>query len=199
MAYPTGTDLAGYLIATGLVSEPDADTAHYNDVMAAVALDWEKDTGWIPFLTPDLGEEETEERTFDGAEGYRLFPSVGILTLDTLTISGTSYTVDEHFYLSHRFKGGPWMAIDFSFYVSGYRQSIVIAGTFGFQATLDKAVERALLMRGAREVLDSAMTTGELRKETVGPVTYEYDTSAARDRMTSVYDDAVKRYKRPSL
>ncbi len=191
MPYPTGSDLSTYLIATGQITAAPASLLYYNDVMSAVALDWEKDTGWVPFLAG-----ASASRTFDGGEGYRLFLPVGIISLSALTIDGSAYTVDTDFYLAHQFKGGPYMAVDFPFYVGGDRRAIVITGVFGYQTTLDKAVERALLMRGGREIIDSQFSTGELKKETVGPVSYEYDVSTARDRMTSVYDDAVKRYKR---
>jgi hypothetical protein len=202
MPYPTYLDLKAFLNARGL-SCSDLTDDDYRGMAASAAAEWEARTGWLPFLA---GASET--RTIDGPEGRLIIPPFGIVSLTVLAIDGTSYTVDQDYFLQYKILNGPYQAIEMDGYLTGARRSIALTGVFGYTATLPADVKLAILGKAA-EGLYYHITglQGEVVREKQGPVEFEYakptsgqaSLSGVVGSFKGIFEQAVARYKRVTL
>lgn len=79
--YPFSNDLAYYLLSQGLTTDAALDGLSLSGKAAAAAAEWERATGWFPFL----GGVSNEARYFDPpAEGRYLGLNAGLLSLASL-------------------------------------------------------------------------------------------------------------------
>lgn len=168
-AYPSLTEFDLFLFASGLITPPTGSTTRPQDVLdtgaalfAAIA-EWERGTGWVPFLT----EAVATTRTFDppGPErgpvggifvgvanmggGRRLFLNAGVRTITTLKIgvtptsTGTTLVQNTDYWLRPQNAtafGRPYTYVEFGSPVWGPPNSVTILAPFGFGATLVSSV-----------------------------------------------------------
>lgn len=207
MAYPTGTELADFLVGRGILTAVPGDLDDLNTCMLDVVQQWEKDTGWIPFLSP--GGDIT--RTYD-LEGNLLFLECGLLTCDSLEIDGNELTEGTNFWLQPANEDRKTRILFANLQASAVN-GIEINGHWGYTDDMDTLpdVQQALLRKGAAEFLRDIENTVvgkggavvESRQDDVqkkyGSYTGlmgEYDGSLQQQFGRS-YDKAVGRYKAP--
>jgi hypothetical protein len=140
MAYPVGSDLAAALVARGILTAVPADTTELSDIMSGVCTEFERDSGWLPFLYP--GGETT--RTFDPPTTPVLFLNVGLLDITTFEVSDTAQVAGEDYWLEPA-GSGPYTRIRFAYQPAGEPQSIEINGEWGYTTVLPADLERALI------------------------------------------------------
>lgn len=162
MAYPTGTDLGAFLIARGVLSALPASLDDLNDIMEALCLQFEQDTGFVPFLaavTPAI-----RPYTMNGEN--ILFLNAGITgdpTTDmTIAIDGSAQTIVNHFVMEPANAvslGRPYTQVHFNYNVVSEPHGVVITAQFGFTETLAANIIRGLLQGGAAEYLRDISNT----------------------------------------
>jgi hypothetical protein len=150
MAYPVGSDLAAALVARGILTEVPADTTELSDIMSGVCTEFERDSGWVPYLYP--GGETT--RTFDPPNTPVLFMNVGLIDITTFTVSDDAQTADVDYWLEPA-GSGPYTRIRFAYQPSGNPQTIEINGQWGYTTVLSADVERALIGKAIVRYLET--------------------------------------------
>jgi hypothetical protein len=198
MAYPVGSDLAAALVARGILSAVPADTTALSDIMAGVCTQFERDTGWVPFMYP--GGETT--RTFDPPVGNILFLNVGLIDITTFTVSDEAQTVEEHYWLEPA-GSGPYTRIRFSYNPGGNPQSIEINGMWGYSTALPNDVEQALMGKAIAEYMQITSNAyvgigGAPTRIKQDDVEKEYGEAGTLIKMlTASYRSCVARYMAP--
>lgn len=189
-----------YLSRRGLACS-DLTEEDFDLEIAKAQGQWTHDTGWDPFIASD----EDEERVIDGPEGRIIFPSFGIVSLTSLSISGRSLTEDTDYWLQHkRGTSGPYTAIELNGYATGERRSVTMVGRFGYAlewpATAIDAIY-ALAAHGLYPIITGL--DGDIRREKQGPIEIEYQSRSGQDAgyqgkrgaMLRSYDSAVQVYR----
>ncbi|OFX13605.1 MAG: hypothetical protein A2W00_04460 [Candidatus Eisenbacteria bacterium RBG_16_71_46] len=172
-AAPTSDDLKQYIESLGVINPTKFDDAvalMRLDVKAPAAWsDWEKRTGWKPFLKDaadvtrwfDPPGPNREGVSRGGGRLLRL--EAGLLTLTSLTThlsvsepDGTALTVNEHFWLTDAggdynadAEGRPWEIVQFSSNQYGPPRSIRIIGRWGRAETIPDDAWEAVRQYGA--------------------------------------------------
>lgn len=195
MAYPIADELAAWMVAQRLLAAVPEDLTALETALLAAIAGWEGDTYWTPFLA------EAGTRRFDGPQGYRLFPPVGILSLSSLTVGGTALTEDDDYVLMDPKLGRyAYQSIEFTGWVAGGRRLVVATGVFGCATELPADARLAILSKAAAGISTDSTSTGALKREKAGPVEYEYDVSGGAatkvSQLEATYAAAVKRYRR---
>jgi hypothetical protein len=157
MSYPTGTDLLEYMTDAGYaLTRPLSLSAK---IKAAIA-EWDRGTGYTPFVSD--GSVTTRYYDPGGANrggiglsaiggGRFLDLEAGLISLTSLTVTGSVYTHGVQFYLEDvnaPAKGRPYEMIRFVVPVWGNRQCIAVTGVFGFCLKLPDDAWEAILQRG---------------------------------------------------
>jgi hypothetical protein len=148
--FPTGDEIKTYVQAMGFTVPAAIDM----DAIAEQVKDWfESSTGHVPFIATRA------TRKFDppGAAGLYSSPrgggrylrlDNGIVTLYSLSVSGTVYTVDNHFRL-RPYNKAPRYGVEFYAPFIGPAACISIDADWGFSATLPDGAFNICLNRGA--------------------------------------------------
>ena len=148
MAYPTGTELIDALVLRGVFETPSHPTATFSAIMSGIVQRFERETGWVPFLS--AGSDSS--RTFDPPHGsHILFLNAGLVSIDEITVTDDVQTVEEHYWPKP--STVPYTRIDFSYVPGGNPSSIEITGEWGYCDTLPADVTSALLNAGIAEYL----------------------------------------------
>lgn len=205
MAYPTGTELAAFLVARGILSVAPGDLSDLDDIMTGVCKGWEEDTGFRPFLWTS----GTSERFFQLTGGNILFLNSGIYSATGLVIevNEAEVTIDENFYLKRPADGlpdWPYTQVHFTYEIDCPINGISVTARWGFTDTLPDLVLRALLKKGAAEYLvDIANSTnslgGSLKRIKQDDVEKEYETTSGQGdgeyegNLATQFDRAYKR------
>ena len=149
MAAPSNADLGALLVAAGVIEESPTSGAEYDVLTRAIAFAVAKlkaETGWNPF------EGAAGTRYFT-ADGYNtLFLDQGLLSLTSVTIDGTTYAVNDDFYLypaNASTDGIPYRELLFVSNISSLMNGVVIVGTWGRMATYDSSATEAILAGAA--------------------------------------------------
>lgn len=198
MAYPNGSDLAAALVTRGILSAVPGDVTNLADIISGVCTEFERDTGWVPFLYP--GGETT--RNFDPPTTPVLFLNVGLLDVTTFTVSDTAQTVEEDYWLEPA-GSGPYTRIRFAYQPSGNPQTIEINGQWGYTATLPADVERALLGKAMAVYLRDTANGyngigGSPTRITQDDVSKDYgENGTLIKQFERAYANAVARYAAP--
>jgi hypothetical protein len=135
MPYPTGTDVAALLTASGFTAPDGSDLDPY---AIAAARQWERETGWLPFIATDSVETcdpPGPAQTFYGigGGGTVLRLRKGLLSINSVTaMSGTPFTLGTNLALVESAAGWPTEAIRFRFPIYGLPGSVTIDGVWGF-------------------------------------------------------------------
>lgn len=211
LTYPDGTDLLNYIASLGIVDEEVKD-ARFGALdltvkAGAAAAEWERRTAWRPFLA-----QAGQSRRFDAPWAARTLElSGGLLSLTTLTVDDDARTLDEDFWLGPEnaaAKGLPYTFVEFAGRaVASARRGIEITGDWGRMETLTDDIWQAVLHYGAclcYPELSLGISKGAYSIRDVnfeiryagagnGPLFLEAQT------WKSVFDAAVRRYKRVSL
>lgn len=217
-ALPTTADLQALLTAAGLISKTPTDLQYLLDLDGALAsakTEWEKRTGWVPFLfAPAGGGSGETTRRYDppGNKGsYILALDGGLISLTSLLVSvtvdtpaGTALTVDKDFFLqpyNAPAEGRPYEWIEFCSAVRGMPASVRVTGTFGFSASIPDDAFQALLRGAASELgpeLAQALSKGQIEwKQGDESAKYGDDPlSAFINGCRSPFERGIGRYRR---
>lgn len=169
--YPSFRELLDLLIMSGIgLSIPDARLQSYQDTaiqaVGQAAGEWEQATGWFPFLST----RDVETRTFDGDGAETLHFHGGLVSLASLSVGGTPYTLGHQFVLgppNADRKGKPFTYLDFGLRDTFFRnyyadngsaffgvspiglRAVSVTGQWGYCLNLPADARRAILYRAA--------------------------------------------------
>ena len=187
-AWITEPELATYLAALG-VARPAGVTL--TDVIAAVVSEWERRTGWSPFVAESTASVATFAAT-DGNGILRLpsgYTSITSITVDGLAMtSGLDYAVWPE-------TQTPISRVQFRGCVQTAPPSIVVTGKRGWGATIPDDVWQAVRARAAYAV--NAMASeinGNLIGVRQGSVQINYSVTGRG--VMNQFETAVNRYRR---
>lgn len=196
MPFPTGAELAQFLVDAGVLASVPGDLDLYESIAEQSRLEFERDTGWSPFLATG------ETRYWDPNGTTLLDPGVGILSVACLELGGEEQTLNSDYWLLP-YNGFPKTLIRFASPLAGEPRSVSIVGTFGYASEIPQDAYRAVITHGAALATAVLYGSGGLKSEVQeGDVRYKIDTEAGRsqvDRWASQYRAAVKRYRRVGL
>lgn len=227
--YPTAVDLDFFLRSSGLTSAtPTAEQQlmFYTEAVAAAVAEWERETGWVPFLT---GAAQT--RTYDppgpspgGAQGpvgllygvnamggsRKLFLNAGVRTVTTLkvgvtaTSTGTALTQNSDFWLRPQNATNydrPFTYVEFGRAQYGPPASITVLAPFGFGTIIPDDAWFAILKKSAKHLIPSLQTAqfGGLAKWTDADASETYRENPFQhliDSWDKQNTPVIARYKR---
>lgn len=166
--YPTGMDLQVFLVGAGMLDNPPSANARMIDLDAAMASavsEWEKLTGWHPFLAAQAevtrtfdppGPTSTRWR-YEGG-GNVLDLGAGFLSVSSVVHGTTDYIIggdSAQVYLlpvDAAAKERPFTDLRFCWPVFGVPQSIQVTGVCGYGAALPEDVWTILLRMAATDL-----------------------------------------------
>lgn len=198
MAYPTGTDLAGFLVARGIITAVPGDLGDLDDIMLGVVRDWEEDTGWIPFFQP-AGELTRNYTLF----GNLLFLNSGLITVDSLNVDGNELEEGFDFWLEPANEDRKTRVV-FNSLQNTNQQGIEINGHWGYTDDLSSFpdVKRALLAKGAAEYCQDVSNTvigtgGSVKRMKQDDVEKEFGSTGGNSEYSgTLIEQFGKRYRR---
>lgn len=227
-AYPTKTDLGDFLYSAGLISSPKTDQQSdllYGSAVAAAVTEWERGTGWVPFLSAGdqtrsydpPGPEQGPVGIYIGVSNVggdrRLFLKAGVRSVTsvttgvTLTNPGTLLTQNRDYWLrpsNADHSDRPFTYIEFAWPQWGNPQSIVVVAPFGFGATVPDDAWSAILKMAAIELIPSLeiMLTGGQSQIRLGTDVFAFNPQVFA-RQTGLWQQQASavmgRYKRKVL
>lgn len=172
--YPKASDLTEFLTAGKLIES--GQTFDTEGAIDAAVADWERDTGWKPFLS--TGDDEEREFLVDPGRpdqylprlvSRRLFLHAGLLDVTSVK-SGTGEDLPSGTWALMPRDGVTLQAPYTDIWVGAHVRSIVINGKWGFCEDLPEDVWRAVLGRAACLVLpqlEFARTSGIMSVQTL--------------------------------
>lgn len=196
MPYPTGTDLADYLVSIGVIDSVPGDLTRYNEIMEAAWQGFEKDTNWAPFLNED---DEPETKYYDPNGGNQLVIPEGIIVLDSVTVNDVEKTEGTDYWLKPA-NSTPKTVIQFRSCISGLPNTIEVSAQYGYTDTLPSLVKNGLLAKGAVDATaDAQGTSGDYVSIKQGPVELKRATgddqeSTLSGKWMEKYNYLVERY-----
>jgi len=205
MTYPTGDELRAFLVGNGYIAANSNESLDCDSLVASAIQQWEGDTGWVPFYTPD---EPYTTRTFDVPNGTMLDLDGGLLHVEDLSIAGANPPLYDLFPLNAPANGKPYTAIRFKYPLCGKDYlpgSLQIYGTWGFTTDLYADAKNAVLSLGAMVALSmTGSAAGAVTQIKQDDVQISYASassgnahySAVQLQLKAAYDLAVARYKR---
>jgi hypothetical protein len=151
-AYPTATDLQTLLVTTGILDSPATaplDTLDRAGAIAAAVAEWERQTGYQPFLAAGVDSS----RYYDGPESERLLLDGGLAANPTyVKVGGSTYTLNSEYWVkpdNALVKGQPIGWIEFAGVLGPTRRLIEIAGRWGYATTVPDDAWQAILAGAA--------------------------------------------------
>lgn len=198
MAYPVVADIVAYLEGEGF--ELDASQmASLGGILSGVIAQWEKDSGWMYFVSSGAGVVHRYS-----CNGDAILPlDCGIITLASVVVDGVTLTENTDFELwpynrspkkEIRFRTIPWCD----------PRGIVVTATWGYAATcpadvfleIQKACGAELMER--TRVSSSVEEGGDAASLKQGPVTIEFDSSSGSGKNSNrppSFMSAINRYR----
>ena len=163
--------------------------------IAAAIRDWERETGWSPFIKDAVDRTEWYDPPRAGSFGCILDLRKGLLSSTSIVIgcqpdgTGGTVAVNSVDFLYGPYDGGlsenPYTELRFLRVPYGGPRSIKIVGRFGYADDCPEDAYQAILFRAAAMALPIAGgPSGSMRRVKQGPVEYEFDTTAGRDTRT---------------
>lgn len=149
------------MVSRGILTAVPADTDDLDDVMEAICLQFEQDTGYIPFMA----SASVSVRNYTLQGGSLLFLNAGLCGgSDALVIEvdDVAQTLGTSFVLLPTEApdlGMPWTQIQFLYDVVSEIGGITIENQWGFCEVLPGNVLRGLLQGGAAEYLRDISNT----------------------------------------
>lgn len=218
-AYPTDADLTEAL--QGLGTDPallQTMASRISGAIAAAVEQWETSVAWHPYLA----DAEDSTRYFDPptrpSGGGRvpgtktLYLKGGLISLTSLTVSGTAFARDLDFYTrpdNAAVRGQAITEIDFLAPLYGLPRTIAVTGRWGRVTQIPDDVWIAILDYAKSQVLPEIWRQGaEIDKIKIGPIELTpggTTTGAAQERLKQIGDyqaafkAAIKRKKRMTL
>ncbi len=218
-AYPTGADLSAYLVSIGLLSTAQAASLDLDARMNAAVAQWERRTGFIPFLagaattryfdppgpnrrTGRIGLTRGGEARLDLMGGLVGEPS-SVITGYSIHSTGSTLTAQDQYCLLPRdnpARSLPYLEIEFISSQWGGPGSIAILGQWGYSTTVPDDVWQALLEYGAWLAVPDVTglrTRGILEWEDIARVRYGDDPLAHfRKQWRAALDEILSSYQR---
>ncbi len=170
--------MGAMLYSAGVLSAPPTTPEALIDMTSALASavdEWERGTGWVPFLTqaadttrtydppgPERGPVGIYQGVNNLGGGRRLFLNAGVRSITTLkvgvslTSTGTALTLNRDYWLRPQNATAydrPYTYIEFAYPQYGNPQSITVLASFGFAVILPDDAWLAILRMAAIEVL----------------------------------------------
>lgn len=209
-AWPTATQVYGQLVGGNYWPE-DETQQEQNFVAATAAInsavsEFERRTGWDPFLATS---STTEVRTFDAPyhDGY-LDLEGGLLTLTSVTVSGTAQVLDTNVFLrpSNAVRRGmPYTQLQFPYLghtLYGLPNRIAVTGKWGRVTTLPADVWFAVLRYAQVLTLTSGNQDQDITSWSEDGFSEQLDTVGVIDPKTVLnylpkeYERAIQVWKR---
>ena len=211
--WPTPDDVVGQMIG-GRYWPSDANERVYNYVSATAGLasavsEFERLTGWEPFLADNRAVGLTEVRFFDAPDpGGYLDLSAGLLDLVSVSVHGTAYTLDQNVYLrpsNGARQNKPYTQLQFPYLPHSYiaRPNVIaVTGRWGRFREVPPDVWFAILRYAQYLTLTSGNQDQDVASwsedgfseglDTVGPL----DPKTISPLLSKEFYAAVVRYKR---
>jgi hypothetical protein len=205
--WPTSTDLGDFLTAAGY----DYGSADLDLAIGAAVYEFERRTGWKPFIRDAADYTAYYDPPYVGSFGCILSLKYPLLTLTSLSYGleedgtgGTAMTQGTDFVMEP-YDGGtdekPWTGVRFLTYPYGLSRSIKVIGKRGYSESCPYDVYQAILRKAAGMVAVNltAGAPGEAASVKQGPVQFQYSAEAGRgtvDRFNSDFDGVVRRCRR---
>lgn len=220
-AHPTGERLVRFLLAAGVISDPPSDEEgfdDYDDFVAAAVADFEDLTGRTPFLVEADADPVTRKFTPPGPRpvgsryggGRRLELDNGLYSVTSVTIGvtatsdGTVLTLGTDYWLcpsNSPTRSQPYEWIEFRNPVYGEKDSIEVAGLWGWWITIPDQVYEGILMGAASRALTGigTRTGGGIKKiafmaaslESTGELQFD----ATRNIWNKRFQDTAENFK----
>lgn len=181
MAYPTDEEVAAFCGVT--------DPSTLSALRLSVIAEFERRAGWAHFLsTPGT-------RYFSCAGDPDLWLDCGLLAVSSLEVDGVAM-VENTDYELWPYNARPAKKIRFRSVPHCEPRGIVVTGEWGYAAACPPDV-RLAIMNACRAASEDASSGGAVRI-TQGPVTIDYGTASALDRIlarTPSFAGAIQRYR----
>lgn len=212
MPYPTAEDLQAFAMNAGVISAGADLALDYGRVLSSVIAEFETDTGYVPFLATT----QTRMYDFPYPDGTILDLRCGLLSVTSVTISGTTLTngVEYNLYpLNAPLNGKPYTWLEFV----GHRRQVLpwsvpatigVTGSFGYAATCPEDVKHAILCKACSDLaaIKSGAATGTVTSIKQDDVQINYQGNNNPTGLTpqqlqleEAYTDVVTRYRRMRL
>ncbi len=171
------------------------------DIMLQVIAEWERDTGWAPFLA-NVG---TTTLQFDPTFAYTLrLP--GFFTITTVTVAGVTMTEGTDYWANpynNTTTMKPITSLRFRVPLTGEPRTISVTGRLGYDDDIHEDAWFAVLNKAVAQCLElAAGPSGSVAELEQGLVKIKYGQEAGRstiDRLKKNYRDVMMRYKRAEV
>lgn len=194
-AYPASVDVAAALVAQGLTVPSNLDA-----IRTAVIADWERRTGYKPFL----GDTVDTVRTYDPPYTHRdfeLYLGCGFHSITSIVINSVAKTVGVDYDLlplDAANEGRGWNRVRFRFHPGYVKMSVVVTGHAGYAATLPDDVYQVLFDEmQARGLTAGQSGAGTVKRVKQGMREVEYDITAHQSKLAlwhDAFEDAIIDY-----
>lgn len=196
-AWPTGSELTAAVAGLG-AAIPAGYTA--NDLIAAAIEEFERETGWYPFLA-DAG---SDTRQYDPTFGYTLrthhfFTITGVTVRGTAQVEGTDYYVLPY---NNALDERPITGLRFLIPLQGLPREVSVTGRMGYDDEIHLDAWMAVLNRAVARCLElAAGPSGSVAEIQQGLVKVKY-SGGEQDtisRFNKEFKQVVRRYKRADV
>lgn len=198
-AWPTGSQLSAAVAGVG-GAVPAGYTAA--DLIAAAIAEWERKTGWTPFLA-NVGTTTLEH---DPSGWYTLRLRAPFFTVTSVTVDGVTKASGTDFWpmpYNSQTVMTPIVGLRFREPLVGDPMTISVTGRLGYDDDIHEDAWMAVLNRAVAMVLEiDAGTTGQATEIEQGLVKVKYDSTSGRgtiDRLNKNFTETVMRYKRADV
>jgi hypothetical protein len=192
-AWITPSEAESLLVAAGIVESAPADL---EDVIQAAISEWERETGWTPFLAETVDSTRRYDPTGSILRFHNGYISVASVTAsDTALVEGDDYELWPY---DARQRYQPYTELRFRYRLGGPPRSVEITGKRGYNDTIDEVAWLAVYMRVAsvvaRRTYGAVGPTSEIKE---GPVAYKFGAGRATpDQLDSEFRRRVALFKR---
>lgn len=197
--WPTSYEVLSFLAAAGFTVSAEAGT---DQVLAAVD-EWERLTGWQPFLGPtDDGDPVLAVRAFDPPEWGDTLPlRGGLLSIEGVTVgvspTSTGTVLAATGYQGEPVLGQPFTELRFRTGWHGGPGSVRIEGWWGYCSTLPHDAYDAVLKRAASLLLAQVMPA--LDSMPVSQGSLKLGGGSMLGGWNTAFENAAARYRRVDL
>lgn len=211
--WPTPDDLEQFLIGANVWPSEDDQVAsarrQAEASLSGAVSDLEVGTGYYPFLAGD--EDETRPFTVVDEQGY-LDLEGGLLSLTSVTVSGTAQTLNQQVFLEPTNAPSRRRPYEQLLFTSPYsvgggavyrrRNAILVTGIWGFCTQIPPDVWNAVLRKGAHTTLTSTNQDPDAASLSEDGFNVQFDPVGVIDPKTLLanlekeFEKAVAKWKR---